>query len=419
MKRELSGRYPALLRDYIYRKSQEMLHPAEGPLKHPFLTPGSASYCNTLWDWDSWLMDVALRQVLLDCPEMDDSQIAAGEEGCILNFLESCTPEGYIPIFIHTFEDADMTGGLDTNMHKPNLAQHAAFVTRCTGSAEFIRPHMETIVRFVERYFREFRHACGLFFWKDDFAIGVDNDPSTFYRPKNSSGSIYLNALMYREMLAVAYLYEKLGDGAQAVCWHNRADELRAAIQKYCWDERDGCFYSVDFNLLPIDPTQKLHSGRPRHWDCLIMRLGVWSSFLSMWAGIATPEQAERMVREHITNPKTFWAAYGVRTMSKLEAMYLLDASGNPSNWLGPVWGISNYMVFRGLVRYGYEEEAALLVEKTVELFGRDLELNGCFHEYYDPDLGEPIINPGFQNWNWLVLNMMAWYEGRPQAIEI
>ena len=125
------------------------------------------------------------------------------------------------------------------------------------------------------------------------------------------------------------------------------------------------------------------------------------------------------MVREHITNAKTFWAPYGVRTMSKLEAMYSLDASGNPSNWLGPVWGISNYMVFRGLVRYGYEDEAAALVEKTVELFGRDLELNGCFHEYYDPDLGEPIINPGFQNWNWLVLNMMAWYEDKPQAIEI
>ena len=134
------------------------------------------------------------------------------------------------------------------------------------------------------------------------------------------------------------------------------------------------------------------------------MRFGVWSSFLAMWAGIATPEQAERMVREHITNAKTFWAPYGVRTMSKLEAMYSLDASGNPSNWLGPVWGISNYMVFRGLVRYGYEDEAAALVEKTVELFGRDLE---------------PIINPGFQNWNWLVLNMMAWYEDKPQAIEI
>ena len=117
MKRELPGRYPAMLREYIYRQSREMLHPAEGPLKHPFLTPGSACYCNTLWDWDSWLMDVALRQVLLDCPEMDDSQIAAGEEGCILNFLESCSPEGYIPIFIHTFKDPDLTGGLDTNMH--------------------------------------------------------------------------------------------------------------------------------------------------------------------------------------------------------------------------------------------------------------------------------------------------------------
>lgn len=50
MKRELSGRYPALLRDYIYRKSPEMLHPAEGPLKHPFLTPAApatATRCGT------------------------------------------------------------------------------------------------------------------------------------------------------------------------------------------------------------------------------------------------------------------------------------------------------------------------------------------------------------------------------------
>lgn len=42
MKRELPGRYPAMLREYIYRQSREMLHPAEGQLKHPFLTPGSA-----------------------------------------------------------------------------------------------------------------------------------------------------------------------------------------------------------------------------------------------------------------------------------------------------------------------------------------------------------------------------------------
>jgi len=31
-----------------------------------------------------------------------------------------------------------------------------------------------------------------VFFWQDDLAIGVDNHPSTFFRPKGSSASIFL-----------------------------------------------------------------------------------------------------------------------------------------------------------------------------------------------------------------------------------
>ena len=46
-------------------------------------------------------------------------------------------------------------------------------------------------------------------------------------------------------------------------------------------------------------------------------------------------------------------------------------------------------------------------------LFGRDLEQNGCLHEYYDPDSCEPIVTHGFENWNYLVLNMIAWLEDR------
>ena len=39
-------------------------------------------------------------------------------------------------------------------------------------------------------------------------------------------------------------------------------------------------------------------------------------------------------------------------------------------------------------------------------------------HEYYSPDDGEPIINPGFMNWNMLALNMLDWYEGREYVEE-
>ena len=82
------------------------------------------------------------------------------------------------------------------------------------------------------------------------------------------------------------------------------------------------------------------------------------------------------------------------------------------------MWGVTNYLTFRGLVRYGFTEDARSLAEKTIVLFGRDFERFGALHEYYQPDNGEPILNRGFQNWNYLVLNMIAWLEGRPVVTE-
>ena len=71
-------------------------------------------------------------------------------------------------------------------------------------------------------------------------------------------------------------------------------------------------------------------------------------------------------------------------------------------------------MVFKGLLKYGYNKEAETLAEKTIKLFGKDFEENGALHEYYEPDTGEPILNKGFQDWNYLVINMIAWLEGKP-----
>jgi putative isomerase len=119
------------------------------------------------------------------------------------------------------------------------------------------------------------------------------------------------------------------------------------------------------------------------------------------------------MVEEHLDNPKTLGAPFGIRSLSKMEKMYGLYASSNPSNWDGPVWGISNYMVFRGLAKYGFQGEAREMADKTIDLFGRDFQNSGTLHEFYDPDTGEPIMNKGFQNWNYLVINMMAWEENR------
>ena len=124
------------------------------------------------------------------------------------------------------------------------------------------------------------------------------------------------------------------------------------------------------------------------------------------------------MVREHIQNEESFNSNFGIRTLDPREKMFGLIKSGNPSCWLGPVWGISNYLTWKGLVNYGFEAEAKELAIKTINLFGKDLEINGQLHEYYHPDTGAGLNNMGFQNWNYLVLNMIAWIESQPVVSE-
>ena len=394
---------------YAKENYRKMFRDADGILRHPFIVPGSC-YDNCLWDWDSWLTNIALRQFVTE-------DISEYEKGCVLNFLEHMDERGRIPIVILPDRTMpELTRQTDTNVHKPCLAQHAAFIVRQTGDAEWLRPYFDRLLRFLQYYEENCRHRSGLYFWIDDFAIGVDNDPCTFYRPKRSSASIFLNCLMYKELQAACFLGETLG--VDMSHYRQEVEALKIAVRTHCYDEKDGFYYSVDLNLLPIDKSAPLHSGAPRHWDCLIQRIGCWSGFLALWSGIATNEQAERMVRENLLDKNAFWAPFGVRTLSRYEKMYAVIPSGNPSCWLGPIWGISNYMVFRGLLRYGYEKEAAELADKTIAMLDADIRDCGQMHEYYDPETGKPVINPGFQNWNLLAINMGAWLHGEPTAWE-
>lgn len=418
-----TAEYIKLIKKMLVKDYHGMLREAGGNLPYPFIAPGSESYADVLCDWDSWFSDVALRQVLklVDSDEENERALPY-EQGCVLNYLSFAGHgpggSGWVPIIVNResglhflFKRPDNIH--NENMHKPCLAQHAAFIVQqMNGDAGWLREHFSNLQAFINNYYYHHRHeATGLFYWQTDLAIGVDTDPSTFFRPPKSSGSIYLNSLMYRELLAMVYLCNQLNLTETSQQYQKYADELKAALQEHCWDERDGFYYSVDLNLLPIDPDQVLHQNMPRDWHCLIQRIGVWTGFMAMWAEVATPEQAERMVQEHFYNAKTFNAPYGIRSLSKMEKMYNLKASGNPSSFLGPIWGISNYITFRGLVKYGYTEEARQMAIKTICLFGRDLERFGVMHEYYEPENGEPVLNPGFQNWNYLVLNMIAWLE--------
>ena len=412
-------KYSKLIKDYSKDAYKWITRNPKGNLKHPFIVPG-APYPYQLWDWDSWLTDVAARQIILDNGGDGLADFFEYEKGCIINFLEHTDENGTSPIVIDGEGEVIFLKNCK-NMHKPCLAQHLAFLLQVTNddTSWLAEKDFDALERFIACYKREYRHdETGLYRFLDDTAIGVDNDPSIFYRPFGSTASIYLNCLMYKELLAMEYIFRALGNEEKAKFYMNEAADLRAIVREYLWDERNGMYYSADVSLYPINPDEWLHSGKPRHWKSLIMRIDEWSGFLAMWAGIATPEEAERMVRENMLNERTFWSNYGVRSLSKCEKMYKIWQSGNPSCWIGPIWGNANYMCWKALLDYGYVDEARDLALRTVEMFGRGIEKYGEMHEYYDPDTGEGVHNISFQSWNLLVNNMIAWLEGRERVVE-
>ena len=110
--------YIDAIRDYSRKTYSKMVRDPKGYLKYPFIVPGSESYGHCLWDWDSWLTDIAVRQIMLD-NGVEDAYFTSSEKGCILNFLELMEADGRtmivaLPDRVELFDE----GG---NIHKPCL----------------------------------------------------------------------------------------------------------------------------------------------------------------------------------------------------------------------------------------------------------------------------------------------------------
>jgi putative isomerase len=295
------------------------------------------------------------------------------------------------------------------NQAKPVMGQLALLVADEMKDVAWLASRFDQLLRFYDSWTVDNRSSIGLLVWGNDVAIGNDNDPTTFGRPFFSSASLLLNCLFYQDLVAGGVLAGRLGRVADGARLGARARELGVAIQRYCWDARDRFYYTVDVQCVDrrAELIPEVKRGMAMSWSCLPLRMQVFTGFLPMWCGVATQEQAKDLVRLHYLNEGSFHAAAGVRSLSREESMYSLEFSSNPSNWLGPVWIIVNYLVWAGLKRYGFEAEAKDLADKTLRLLADDLAKNGSLNEYYHPDTGASLSHRGFMDWNLLVLEMI------------
>lgn len=418
-------RHEAALRQFILSQVDTILKEPVHYLKHPFVDPGSI-YDGNLWDWDSFWAVYALFNIAEEggVDEATREKYIRHARGNVLNFLDHQLDDGYIPMMVATLDfNSDLPEpylnlkrkeGLVTNMHKPFLCQQIALIGGFGGDYGWIGEHYAKLEAYFDCYDRDYYNAsCGLYVWADDIMIGMDNDPATFGRPRFSTANIYLNAFMASELKAMAVIAEVLGRTDRAEHYRAKAETLGEAIREECWDRRDKFFYSVDVDI-KTRHYDWFHQGLGVFWKTLPIKIRAWTGFIPLCSGVAEPWQAAYLAGDHAADYNTFNSPYGIATLAQDEKMFDCRATNNPSNWLGPIWIVSNYVVFRGLMSYGFREQAEELCRKTVTLLGQDLERTGTLHEYYVPATGEPVMNGGFLNWNLLVLNMIDELRGRP-----
>ena len=194
-------KYKELLKDYLTTACDRMYSPPVEAFKHHCLLP-VAGYSTQLWDWGCWTSNVAVRQIMTDAKR--DNELFEYEKGCRLNFFDNQKEDGRIPIVIST-NGSNAINDLspDGNFHKPVMAQHCAFIIKYTDNVAWLEEKLDKLELFLEYYEQTSKHESGLFYFIDDLAIGVDTDPCTFFRPRKSSASIFLNTLMYKEFLAM------------------------------------------------------------------------------------------------------------------------------------------------------------------------------------------------------------------------
>ncbi|MDO8550324.1 MAG: trehalase family glycosidase, partial [Ignavibacteria bacterium] len=177
------------------------------------------------------------------------------------------------------------------------------------------------------------------------------------------------NIMLVSEAKALASITKELGLNDEADKWLNDAKKRTDLINKFMWDPETGFYYHIDMK------NNSFTFNKPSD-----LKRKEIIAFLALWAGVVDEEQAEELMK-HLKNPDEFWRNYGIPTLSADDSYY------NPIGyWNGPIWVQWQYLIFRGLLDYGYTEEAKQLVDKVLDNMNYQLKTNHWFWEFYSAD---------------------------------
>lgn len=348
---------------------KEVVRQPEGFIKHPYLIP--AGFYSQLWDWDAFFMA--------------NHFISKGEPDYMKHWVETfcqgIDTDGYVAGCMTKTGPRNVYSGRFAM--KPFLSQGAYHYSKATGNWEWLRPHYEALNKVIDYRRRTQRDSIsGLYYWEIAMQSGADNNPALNYFKEDSRSFLCADAsaFQYGELLAQAAIAEKLGFNDDARTLRQEADEVKTALNKILWNDRDQCYYNVD------------RESRQQY------KRIAYSTFVPLMYSMAPSAAGKKIIKRYMLSENYMKAPFGFRSLSKSDPDYNNRNIIVPfSNWQGPIWGICSYIYSIGLHNYGFDNEVAWMAKTVGALMAKDLDDYGTMHETYHAETGEPLAPSNFK----------------------
>ncbi len=222
---------------------------------------------------------------------------------------------------------------------------------------DYFRTHRIADYDVTQYYDAKHDRLTPLFYQGDRAMRESGFDPSSRFGPFSIDiihyDPVCLNTLLYFMEQQTAEIMGILNRESDAAIWRERARDRAERINNLMWNAEDGLYFDYDF----------VHS-RVRRYPFL-------TTFYPLWAGIASPEQAARVVR----NLRLFEQPGGLQTSSQQTG----DQWDAPFGWAPLEW-----IAVQGLRRYGYREEADRIAGKFLSMVQQEYARSGDIEEKYD-----------------------------------
>jgi alpha,alpha-trehalase len=368
-------------------------------LPHPYVVPGGRF--NEMYGWDSYFIVVGLLRagrVELAKNMVDNMIYEVRHYGKVLNanrtyYLTRSQPPFLTRMALLVFEKTKDVSWLQHNvceaaeMYYDYWQSALHFIPGCGLSryfdsgkgpaAEVVtsekdeagQDHYKRIAdalsklpadsfRDIDQYYNRNNHSLTGEGYNADRAMRESGfDPSNRFGPFNLEvleyAPVCLNTLLYIMETDMMRICRAQNRGNEVMVWQARANNRKEAINRLMWDDKAGLY--SDYNYV---------SGKRRHYPFL-------TTFYPLWAGIASPEQARRVVQ----SLPLFDRDGGLQTS--------MEVTGN--QWDAPFgWAPLHMIAVWGLMRYGFKGEAKRVARKFYEMVLRNFQGSGHIVEKYD-----------------------------------